>query len=98
MKKQMLVVVVLISTAALLALLHLSSMAAPRIAGSAPSAPLQSAPTTAQVSPSTAPNDLDAPILVTGTNFISTPIVYVGTAPLDGVNWLSATLLEAVAP
>ncbi len=98
MIKQVFFAAFLIPMAALLALTHLSSIVDAGITDTGPSASLQSVPTVVQVNPSTAPNDIDISILITGTNFVATPTVYLGTTRLEDVNWISDTLLEAVVP
>jgi photosystem II stability/assembly factor-like uncharacterized protein len=61
-------------------------------------APLATPPTINEITPSSGPNDLDTPIVITGTDFVSTPMVYVGETALDDVSWMSATRLEGVVP
>jgi len=60
-----------------------------------------------EVDPSLAPNDLDIPIVITGTGFtaglsgtlvITPPAVYLGDTALGEVTWVSSTTLHAVVP
>jgi photosystem II stability/assembly factor-like uncharacterized protein len=55
-------------------------------------------PTISAVSPDSAPNDLDTPVVVTGTGFVPTPTVDLGTGPLQNVTWVSSTRLAALVP
>lgn len=84
---------VLLSIAALFCLFHLTDNDA-----NVSAAPLAAAPTINEVAPTTGPNDLDTPLVITGTDFVSTPTVFVGETALDDVNWMSSTRLEAVVP
>jgi photosystem II stability/assembly factor-like uncharacterized protein len=86
---------VLISAAALLILLGMLGRAQP---GARPAALAAPAVAVTEVDPASGPNDLDTPIVITGTDFVSTPMVYVGETALDNVNWMSATRLEGVVP
>jgi photosystem II stability/assembly factor-like uncharacterized protein len=100
MKKQTFatVEVVLISSTALLVLLCLLEKISPGVSSPALAAPLQITPTVLLVNPTSAPNDLDTPIVITGTHFVSTPTVYLGDTSLDDVTWASSTTLEATVP
>jgi photosystem II stability/assembly factor-like uncharacterized protein len=100
MRKQVFATVTaaVLSTAALLVLLTLLSEASPAAFSPALAAPLQITPTVALVRPCSAPNDLDASVVVTGTGFVSTPTAYLGGTPLDDVTWVSTTTLEARVP
>jgi photosystem II stability/assembly factor-like uncharacterized protein len=69
-------------------------------------APLD-APTVTAVDPASAPNDLDTPIIITGTGFavqfgstviITQPIVKLGETVLPDVGWVSSTTLTATVP
>ena len=86
----------LTSMAALIVLLYVLGEVGAGVSNPALAAPLDLAVT--EVDPSSAPNDLDTPIVLTGTNFVSTPMVYLGDTSLDGVNWVSTTTLEATVP
>jgi len=68
--------------------------------GSSPAlaAPPQITPTVSLVDPSSAPNDLDTLIVITGGDFVSTPAVYLGDTSLGDVSWVSSTTLEASVP
>ncbi len=59
---------------------------------------LAAAPTVSEVSPSSAPNDLDATITITGTGFAAVPTITLGTNVLDEVGWVSAERLTATVP
>lgn len=72
---------------------------------SAPSlaAPMQTSPVVERVEPASAPNDLDASIVITGTGFtaelsgtlvITPPLAYLGDTPLVDVTWVSSATLE----
>ncbi|MBN1657504.1 MAG: IPT/TIG domain-containing protein [Anaerolineae bacterium] len=58
----------------------------------------QAAPAVAQVDPMSAPNDVDTPVTITGSAFVPTPTVYLGTTPLIDVRWVSDSVLEATVP
>jgi hypothetical protein len=89
MKRQLLAAAaVLTSVAALLVLVHLLGSARYKGPEVALAAPLALAVT--EVDPSYAPNDLDAVVTITGTDFVSTPTVYLGDTSLDDVEWMSA--------
>jgi photosystem II stability/assembly factor-like uncharacterized protein len=68
---------------------------------------LTSAPTVTGVSPATAPNDLNTPIVISGTNFtaelsgtqvLTVPLVYLGNARLEDVGWVDTATLTATVP
>jgi hypothetical protein len=63
--------------------------------------------TVTAVDPTVAPNDLDTPIIITGTGFtaelsgtlvITQPTAYLGATALEDVNWVSTTTLTATVP
>jgi photosystem II stability/assembly factor-like uncharacterized protein len=56
------------------------------------------APTITEISPASAPNDLDTPLVITGTGFTAVPTVYLGSALLEDTSWLTTTRLTAVVP
>jgi photosystem II stability/assembly factor-like uncharacterized protein len=89
---------VLISTAALLVLLCLMGRGGSDVSRPALAAPLQITPTVALVDPPSAPNDLDTPIVITGTDFVSVPAVYLGDTSLSDVEWMTSTVLRATVP
>lgn len=89
---------VVIWPTALLVLLCLLGRASPGVFSPALAAPSQITPTVTLVDPSSAPNDLDAPIVITGTDFVSTPVVHLGDTSLNDVSWVSTTRLEAAVP
>jgi photosystem II stability/assembly factor-like uncharacterized protein len=67
--------------------------------GSQPArAAAQADPTLDSVAPSSAPNDLDTPIVVTGTNFEDGADVLLDGTSLEDVGWVSGTRLEAIVP
>jgi len=97
MKRKLLVAAaVLISIAALSILIGLVGTSGFGSSGLSLAAPL--ALKLKEIEPSTAPNDLDTSIVITGTDFISTPAIYLGDTPLDDVGWVSSTTLRATVP
>jgi photosystem II stability/assembly factor-like uncharacterized protein len=56
------------------------------------------APTVDEVAPSSAPNDLDTTVVITGSGFVAMPTVILGTTQLDDVGWVSAERLTATVP
>jgi photosystem II stability/assembly factor-like uncharacterized protein len=95
----------LASVAALLALLGMLGRAEPGARPSALAAP--AAPTVTEIKPASGPNDLDTPIVITGTGFsaglsgtliITQPMAYLGDTALEEVSWVSTTTLEATVP
>jgi photosystem II stability/assembly factor-like uncharacterized protein len=92
------VAVILISTTALLVLLCLMGRTSPSVSGPALAAPMQITPTVTVVDPSSAPNDLDTLISITGTDFVSVPAVYLGDTSLSDVEWMTSTVLRATVP
>jgi photosystem II stability/assembly factor-like uncharacterized protein len=89
---------VLISSTALLVLLCLLGRTDPGVPSPALAALLQITPTVLLVNPTSAPNDLDTAIVITGTDFVSTPTVYLGDTLLDDLSWVSSTTLAATVP
>jgi photosystem II stability/assembly factor-like uncharacterized protein len=80
------------------------ALAAPAERG-ATAAPLS--PTVTDVDPTVAPNDLDTPIVITGTGFsaelsgtlvITQPTAYLGDTSLEDVGWVSSATLKATVP
>ena len=55
-------------------------------------------PIVTAVDPVVAPNDLDTPIIITGTGFISVPTVSLGSTVLEDVGLVSAEQLTATIP
>lgn len=55
-------------------------------------------PTVDEVAPSSAPNDLDTTIVVTGSGFVAVPTVTLGNTLLEDVAWVSAERLTATVP
>lgn len=79
----------------------------PGVSSPALAAPLQIAPTVTLVDQLSAPNDLDTPIVITGTGFsaglsgtlvITQPTVYLGETALVDVQWGNTTTLSATIP
>ncbi len=100
MKRRMFATVAaaLISTAALLVLLSLLGRASTGVFSPALAAPLQTSPTVALVDPSSAPNDLDTPIVIIGTSFEDGADVLLEGTSLEDVSWVSDKRLEATVP
>jgi hypothetical protein len=88
--------VTLLAAGILLALFTLTSGNSPVTAQSSPERPAALAVTA--VSPSTAPNDLDTPLVITGTGFLDGAVVRVGEWALRDVLWVDATRLEGILP
>jgi len=89
---------VLLATAILLTLLTLlaqSDSAAPQPARAAP---LAAVPAVTEVAPTSAPNDLDTSIVISGTDFVVSATVLLGDAALDDVGWVCTTTLTATVP
>jgi photosystem II stability/assembly factor-like uncharacterized protein len=87
---------VLASTAALLVLLYVLEGA-----GASASNPVLAAPldlTVTEVDPSSAPNDLDTFVIITGTDFADGAAVTLGAKPLSDVSRVSSTTLRAMVP
>jgi len=55
-------------------------------------------PTVTEVNPSFAPNDMDTPLVITGTGFAAVPTLYLGTTVLEEVGWVTSATLTATAP
>jgi photosystem II stability/assembly factor-like uncharacterized protein len=97
---------VLVAASALLGLLSFFGQATFHLSPVARAAPLD-APTVITVDPSSAPNDLDTPIVISGTGFaaglmgtlvITSPTVWLGNTQLPDVGWVSSTTLTATVP
>jgi len=89
---------VLLATAVLLALLTLLAQSDSAVSQPARAAPLAAVPAVTEVVPSSAPNDLDTPIVITGTDFVVSATVLLGDAALDDVGWVCTTTLTATVP
>ena len=67
---------------------------------------MEGVPTITAVTPSTAPNDLDTPVVISGTSFvaisgtqvITPPLVYLGETPLNNIVLVTSTTLSATIP
>ncbi len=84
---------VLFSTALLMVMLSLTGSV-----NANHTASLTDAPTVTQADPSSAPNDLDTPIIITGTNFAAGMTVTLGNTRLADAGWVSSTTLTATVP
>jgi photosystem II stability/assembly factor-like uncharacterized protein len=95
MKRQCLALalVILALTAVMMGLVYVASLA-----GLAWAASPEQAPTIIEVDPASAPNDLDSPIVITGTGFAAVPTVTLGSMPLEKVGWVSSASLTATVP
>lgn len=56
------------------------------------------APVVIDIDPDSAPNDLDTSVIITGSGFVETPLVYLGSTLLEEVTWVSEGELQAVVP
>jgi hypothetical protein len=88
-----LALVVLALTAVVMGLVYVADLT-----GSAWAASSEQAPTLIEVDPSSAPNDLDSPIVITGTGFAATPTVTLGSTMLEEVGWVTSATLMATVP
>jgi len=90
---------VLAAMIGLVALLCLMGQAGSSVlrAQQALAAPRQ-APTVTAVDPASAPNDLDPPIVITGTGFTAGMTVTLGNTQLPDAGWVSSTTLTATVP
>ena len=68
------------------------------LSGPAWAAAPEAEPTIIEVDPSSAPNDLDTPIVITGTNFEDGADVLLDGTSLEDVSWAGDTRLEATVP
>jgi hypothetical protein len=57
-----------------------------------------SAPTVTAVDPASGANDIDAPVTISGTDFVATPTVSLGSTALTSVTWVNSTTLTAAVP
>jgi photosystem II stability/assembly factor-like uncharacterized protein len=89
---------VLLATAILLALLTLLAQSDPAAPQPARAAPLAAVPAVIEVAPSSAPNDLDTPIVISGTDFVVSATVLLDDTALDDVGWVSGVQLTATVP
>ncbi len=78
-----------------LCLLAAGDFTAPHLALAAP---LRQAPTVTDLDPESAPNDLDTPIVITGTGFVNGATVSLHGISLDDVEWVSSSVLKATVP
>lgn len=107
MNKRLLLIVMTILTAMTAVLILLGSVgsAIPSLSVSAHAAPLEVITlTVTSIDPTSAPNDIDTPIVIAGTGFLpaltgtlTTPpaMAYLGAAELEDVTWVSSTALHA---
>jgi len=101
MKKRWLLMAgaVLIPAVGLTVLLLLTAQSAADVLRSASvSAAPAAAPTVTVVDPTSAPNDLNTPVTITGTGLISVPAVYLNGISLQDISWVSGTSLTATVP
>jgi len=90
---------ILVSMTALFVLLEFMKSATPAVANPALAAPLEETiPTVTGIAPDSAPNDLDTPIMITGTGFTAVPTVTLGSTLLEDIGWVSSTTLTATLP
>ncbi len=89
---------VLLATAILLALLTLLAQSDPAAPQPARAAPLAAVPTVTEVAPTSAPNDLDTPIVISGADFVVSATVLLNDATLDDVGWVTSATLTATVP
>jgi photosystem II stability/assembly factor-like uncharacterized protein len=98
----------MIAMAALLILLYLLNRISSEVSKVALAAPGDD-PTVTGVDPSSAPNDLNTPITITGSGFaaglsgtltlvITPPTVYLGDLALGEAGWINSSTLEATVP
>ena len=95
MKKQGLALsaVVLGLSAVLVALLCIVDLPGPALAATP-----EQVPSITEVAPSSAPNDLDTTVVITGIGFVAVPTVSLGGNVLPDVGWVSAERLTATVP
>ena len=67
-------------------------------AAAALAAPLRQAPAVTEVDPESAPNDLDTPIVITGSGFVDGATVLLNGTSLDDVEWVSSSAVKATVP
>jgi photosystem II stability/assembly factor-like uncharacterized protein len=91
-------VALLLPVAALVFLLALLSSLNLHRSGVALAAPAAPDPTVTNVSPNSSPNDLDTPIVITGTDFDVGATVQLGNNTLEDAGWVSSTTLTATVP
>jgi hypothetical protein len=95
MKRQYLALVLVVLSLSAVAMGLVCSADLP---GPAWAAALDAEPTIIEVDPSSAPNDLDTPIVITGTNFEDGADVLLDGTSLEDVSWAGDTRLEATVP
>ena len=99
-KQLSLLVIVLTSVTVLLLWFILLDKTVHHLSENAQAATLD-APVVMGVTPTTAPNDLDTPIVITGTGFtdgVSGTLATFGSSSLADVTWVSSTTLSATVP
>jgi photosystem II stability/assembly factor-like uncharacterized protein len=84
--------------AAVALLLGLAWLVAPSPGATVLAAAPEAPPTITGVAPSTAPNDLDTMVVISGTGFAAVPTITLGATVLDDVGWVSAEQLTATVP
>ena len=107
MKKQWFAITITVATAAIAVLILFWLMGDTNFDISTPALAAPLSLTVTAVDPAVAPNDLDTPIIITGTGFaaelsgtlvITQPTAYLGATALEDVRWVSTTTLEATVP
>jgi photosystem II stability/assembly factor-like uncharacterized protein len=84
--------------AAVMVLVYVSDGLGSGVAQAAWAAAPEAEPTIIEVDPTSAPNDLDTPIVITGTNFEDGADVLLDGTSLEDVSWAGDTRLEATVP
>jgi photosystem II stability/assembly factor-like uncharacterized protein len=56
------------------------------------------APTVSAIDPASWANDIDTAVTISGSGFVATPTVSLGSTALTGVTWVSTTTLTATVP
>ena len=110
MRKQLFAIIAIVLTAstALFVLVDFMPNTSPSILRSAQAASADViTPTVTAIDPASAPNDLDTPVIITGTDFtaelsgtlvLTSPIAYLGSTALTNVTWVNRTTLAATVP
>jgi len=100
MRRRWFIILAVVLSSMTLLLLQLCLLAAGDFTGatSALAAPLQQAPTVTEVDPQSGPNDLDTPIVISGTGFVNGATVSLDGISLDDVEWVSSSALKATVP
>ncbi|MBN2146791.1 MAG: IPT/TIG domain-containing protein [Anaerolineales bacterium] len=89
---------ILVPTLVIFVIFSVLGEARPGLVSLAQASTAQITPTLSLIEPLSAANDMDTEVVIIGSDFISTPMVYMGNMMLEDVQWISATRLEAVVP